>query len=217
LILLMAYGCSSEPQRYAQVPLPANHPVSLQRELQAVQHWRVLAASVAANTRSLMDSDATASSLRYRVAPAVPTTAFSDAFHALLLTELVRAGVPVVAEAQDAVAIRYEIQLVQFGPDREAGFWLYDSRSLPPELGVSDLSEISGHDVRRFEILVSTSIVRDDTYWLRRSDIHYVRDEDAALYRAAGLERQQRLIDLVRAHEARRLQAEGWPRYAIPH
>jgi hypothetical protein len=87
---------------------------------------------------------------------------------------------------------------------------------LPPELGVSDPSELSGREVQRHELLVTTSIVRDDAYWLRRSDIHYVRDQDAAMYRAAGLERQRRLIDLVRAHESRRLEAEGWPHYAMP-
>jgi hypothetical protein len=217
LALLAAVGCSNEPQRYTQVPLPTNHPVTTQRELQAVQHWRVLAASIATATRGLMDTDPASLAQRYRVEPAIPSTAFAEAFHALLVTELVKAGVAIAPDAPDAVPVRYEIQLLEFGPDRETGYSVYTtSRSLPPELGIADPSELSGRAVQRYELLVTTSIVRGDAYWLRRSDIHYVRDEDAALYRTASLERQRRLIDLVRAQEAQRLEAEGWPHYAIP-
>jgi hypothetical protein len=217
LVLLALAGCSSEPQRYTQVPLPANHPVSTQLELQAVQHWRILAASIATATRSLIDSDPAASAGRYRVEPAVPPTAFSEALHTLLVTELVKAGVAIAPDAPDAVALRYEIQLLEFGPGRETGYWVYTGgENLPPELGIDDPSQLSAHDVQRYELLVTTSIVRDGNYWLRRSDIHYVRDRDAGLYRTATLERRRRLIDLVRAHEAQRLDAEGWPHYAAP-
>jgi hypothetical protein len=210
-------GGLSAPQHYSQVPLPTNHRISTQRELQAVQHWRVVAASVAIATRRLIEQDPAGLARRYRVEPAVPWTPFAEAFHALLVTELVKAGIAITPDAAGAVAIRYEIQLLEFGPDRKTGYWVYGTGSLPPELGISDSSELSSGGVPRYELLVTTSILRDGAYWVRRSDIFYVRDEDAPLYRTASQDRQQqRLIDILRAYEAKRLEAEGWPSYAIP-
>jgi hypothetical protein len=205
-------GQSGPPRHHSQVPLPTT-----QRELQAVQHWRVLAASVATGTRSLIEQHPAGLTQRYRMEPAVPSTPFAEAFHALLVTELVKAGIVITPDVAGAVPIRCEIQLLQFGAGRKTGYWVYGTSStLPPELGIDDPSELSSSGVPRHELLVTTSILREGAYWVRRSDIHYVRDEDAALYRTASLERQRRLIDLVRVREAQRLEAEGWPHYAIP-
>ncbi|MCC7548122.1 MAG: hypothetical protein IT532_10180 [Burkholderiales bacterium] len=211
-------GCHTPPYRHSAVPLPANHPTSLQRELQAVQHWQMLAASIALATRAMLDAEPGMLGHPFSVMPPQPASEFSLAFHELLVTELHKAGVRVAAPPARSTAIRYAIRLVEFGQGRRTDYPFYATNdSLPPELAVADQSEISDRRVPRHELLVTTSILRGDGYWLRRGDIHYLRDEDAGLYRVDGSAlADARLIDVVRTQESRRMRAEGWPAYALP-
>lgn len=217
-LALVATGCHTPPYRYAAVPLPTNHPTSLQREVQAVQHWQMMAANIALATRSMLDAEPETLGHPFAVVPPQPATAFSDAFHELLVTELHKAGVNVAVPPAAGTAIRYAIRLVEFGQGRRTDYPFYaNNDSLPPELAVTDQSEISDRRVPRHELLVTTSILRRDGYWLRRNDIYYVRDEDAELYRVHGNAlADARLIDLVRAQETRRMRTDGWPGYALP-
>jgi len=217
-LCLAIMGCSTPPYRYSAAPLPTNHPTSLQREVQAVQHWQMLAANIALATRAMLDAEPDTLGHPFSVVPPQPASEFSAAFHELLVTELHKAGVRVVAPPAHGTSIGYAIRLVEFGQGRRTDYPFYATNdSLPPELAVTDQSEISDRNVPRHELLVTTSILRGDTYWLRRSDIHYLRDEDADLYRVGGSTLAEgRLIDLVRAQESRRMRADGWPAYALP-
>ena len=217
-LALVATGCNTPPYRYAAVPLPTNHPTSLQREAQAVQHWQMMAATIALATRAMLDAEPETLDHSFAVVPPQPATTFSAAFHELLVTELHKAGVNVAAPPAAGTAIRYAIRLVEFGQGRRTDLPFYaNTDSLPTELAVTDRSEISDRNVPRHELLVTTSILRGTGYWLRRNDIYYLRDEDAELYRAHGHAlADARLIDLVRAQESRRMRTDGWPGYALP-
>jgi hypothetical protein len=211
-------GCNAAPPRHSDVPLPANSPVSTQRELQAADHWQLTAASIAATTSGMIRDNPQAAAQRYRIESPLDDTPFARAFHALLVTELVRAGVSVAPGGPDAIPIAYQLQLLEFGPDRRTGYPLYRSaQSYPPALRIEDPAQIRGTRAPRHELIVTVSIERDGAYWLRRSDIYYLRDADAALYLPAAQQTRPRLVDLIRSHEAARLEAEGWPDYAIPH
>jgi hypothetical protein len=211
-------GCNAQTPRHSDVPLPASYPVSTQRELQAADHWRLTAASIAATTSAMIRDNPQAASQRYRIESPLDDTVFARAFHALLVTELVRAGVSVAPGGPDAIPIATDLQLLEFGPDRRTSYPLYQSaQSYPPALGIEDRAQIRSTHAPRHELIVTVSIERDGAYWLRRSDIYYLRDADAALYLAATERTRPRLIDLIRSHEAARLEAEGWPDYAIPH
>jgi len=217
-LALVTSACHTPPYRYAAVPLPTNHPTSLQREVQAVQHWQLMAANIALATRAMLDAEPETLGHPFSVVPPQPTTAFSAAFHELLVTELHKAGVHVAAPPAAGTAIRYAIRLIEFGQGRRTDLPFYaNTDSLPPELAVTDPSELSNRRVPRHELLVTTSILRGDGYWLRRNDIYYLRDEDAELYRVQGNAlADARLIDLVRAQESRRMRTDGWPGYALP-
>jgi len=217
--LVLALGaCHTPPYRYSAVPLPANHPTALQRELQAVQHWQLLAANIALATRRMLEAEPQVLNHPFSVVPPQPASAFSRAFHELLITELHKAGVHVAVPPATGTAIRYAIHLIEFGDGRRTDLPFYATGdSLPAELAVTDASELSDRRVPRHELLVITSILRGGSYWLRRSDIHYLRSEDAELYHPQrhGLA-DTRLIEVVRAEEARRMRADGWPAYAWP-
>jgi len=215
---LFAGGCNTPPYRYSAAPLPTNHPTSLQREVLAVQHWQMMAANIALATRAMLDAEPDTLGHPFSVVPPQPASEFSAAFHELLVTELHKAGVRVVTPPAQGTAIRYAIRLVEFGQGRRTDYPFYaNNDSLPPELAVTDQSEISDRTVPRHELLITTSVLRGDGYWLRRNDIHYLRDEDADLYRAGGTTLSEgRMIDLVRAQESRRMRADGWPAYALP-
>jgi len=217
-LALSVAACNTAPYRYAAVPLPTNHPTALQREVQAVQHWQLLAASIALATRSMLDAEPETLNHPFSVVPSQPSSEFSRAFHELLVTELHKAGVRVAAPPAGGTAIRYVIRLIEFGDGRRTDYPFYATNdSLPPELGVTDQSELSDRSVPRHELLVTTSILRGDGYWLRRSDIHYLRSEDAELYRPhSHALAQASLIDIVRTRESRRMRADGWPAYALP-
>lgn len=217
LVLSTAAACSA-PQRYSPIPLPANHPTSLQREVQAVHHWRLMAASIALATRQMVESEPGGMTASFTLVPSQQTSDFSQAFHELLITELHNAGLRIAIPPAAGTAIRYTIQLVEFGDGRRTDYPLYATDgNLPPELAVTDASEISDWRAPRHELMVTTSIQRGDSYGLRRSDIYYLRSEDAQLYRpgSSGLA-YTRLIDLVREQETRRMRAGGWPSYSLP-
>lgn len=217
--LILALGaCHTPPYRYSAVPLPANHPTALQRELQAVQHWQLLAANIALATRRMLEAEPQVLNHPFSVVPPQPASAFSRAFHELLITELHKAGVHVAVPPATGTAIRYAIHLIEFGDGRRTDYPFYATEdSLPPELSVTDQSEVSDRRVPRHELLVVTSILRGGSYWLRRSDIHYLRSEDAELYHPHSQAlADARLIDMVRAQESRRMRADGWPAFALP-
>lgn len=217
-LALTLAGCHTPPYRYSAVPLPANHPTALQREVQAVQHWQLLAANVALATRRMLEAEPQVLNHPFSVVPPQPASAFSRAFHELLITELHKTGVHVAVPPATGTAIRYAIHLIEFGDGRRTDLPFYATGdSLPAELAIADASELSDHRVPRHELLVVTSILRGGSYWLRRSDIHYLRSEDAELYRADGhVLADARLIDIVRAQESRRMRADGWPAFALP-
>lgn len=108
--LILGGGCTTP---YSEAPVAVNFKTTEQDKLQAAQHWNVVATDIAAAVAK--------NTGKYRavsLAPA-PNSSFGRAFHELLLTRLVAAGVPLVktGAAADAV-LAIDTQLLEFRADR---------------------------------------------------------------------------------------------------
>ena len=197
LIGLIVTGCSS------QVPYPKSFPSATQLKPKASQHWQVMADDVVTQTQVSIERTGYLNSRPLYVAPAAYRTAFGDAFNNFLITRLVNRGVPVSNRPEGAVVLEYQSQLVQHGSERNVYYpgtisaltgGLLVARNinlhgLTPAgaavLGIgADVaaSFLDGASTSKLELIVTTSITSEGRYVMRKSDVYYLDETDAALF-----------------------------------
>ncbi len=195
--LVVLGGCAS------QVPIAANHPISSQKKARAVHHWDVLADDVTAQTISALKKNGFADGTPLFVALPPDNAPFGKAFRNFLITRMVNRGLPVKSVPEGAVQLQYETQLVRHESSRyahvpgsfsalTAGIWVLrdlvvsGSSALPGAIGLSALADYGmGHyagGATPTEMIVTSSIVVDQKYVLRKSDIYYIEDADLGLF-----------------------------------
>lgn len=142
----MVTGCAP---RYADVPAPTRFENTKQEKLQAAEHWKKIAEHFA----NQLSSD-----LRDKLngrAVYIPNPggeqAFVDGFRELLITAIVREGLPVSTEARNAISIDIRYSIYSFRPDRAKGTYYYgDATAVATGLwavgavAAADLSSSSG-------------------------------------------------------------------------
>lgn len=189
-------GCS-------RIPQPVGYPYQEQQKMQAAQHWDVLANDVADQINSaLIEHGYLNTPVYVKHACGQPddcgpgaTFPFDEGFNDLLTTQLVNFGVPTrVAEDKNSLVAEYKVQVVYHQTDRfqsprpgvitalTAGIMVF--RNAPWELAtlagaaaadvLLSTTVVSGH----FEVIITTSIVNDNLYVMRKSDIYYINDPD---------------------------------------
>ncbi len=194
--LLLICGCT-------RIPQPASYGYSEQQKMQAAYHWDVLASDVANQINNqLIRSDYIDKAVFVKSTcgdDAEPcekgqTTQFNEAFRDLLLTRLVSFGVPTTTEKHVAdIQLDYKVQVVYHAANRYTippgslsvvtGL-ITVFRHAPVELQLLALS--AGLDVANaafpgsghYEVIISTSMVTDEKYLFRTSDIYYINDRD---------------------------------------
>ena len=193
LATLLVASCAS------QTPLPKTYPISYQQKMQAAHHWDVLAQDVAQRITARLEG---AGSRVHVVAPEARYT-FSEAFHSLLLTHLVDQGFQVTKHySGSGLSVEYEVQLVTHA-DRgfithrpgqltalTAGLWVLaevadKSPGLAATGAVAAYDAGAGHltgPVPDNEVIVTTSVLRDEQYVMRTRDIYYVSDNNRDQY-----------------------------------
>ncbi len=196
LILFFVIGCT-------RVPQPASYAYSEQQKMQASHHWDVLASDVANQINNqLIRSDYIDKAVFVKTScgsDAEPcqrgqTTQFNEAFRDLLLTRLVGFGVPTSAEKQVAdIQVDYKVQVVYHASNRFTippgsltvlSALVLVFRHAPVELQVLaaaaglDTMNSAGPRNGHYEVIISTSMVADDKYLFRTSDIYYINDND---------------------------------------
>lgn len=202
LVLFLFCGCSS------RIPEPISYPYSQQKKMQAASHWDVLAADLADRINqqlTLTDNHAKAVFVKETcgdensACQAGETGAFHEALHDLLITNLVGYGVPTKSHAdQEAIEISYKVQTVYHHSDRvrslQPGLLTGLSaavvvlRNAPAELillaaGVAaDIANTSLVASGHYEIIITTSMITDDRYLFRASDIYYINESDFYQY-----------------------------------
>lgn len=196
-------GCATP---YSEAPLAKNFPTSKQNKLQAASHWLVIAKDVAEQIK--LGTDKIGAPVY--VAPPQKNSQFTQAFYTQIITSLVNQGVT-VRKFNDGTAqiVDIETQLVQFSPDRHqnkrftsasvigAGIGVIHGLGFPVGTdrvlggfaltGAYDWTswveqEYAKGPTPTYELIVTTSLVKNSQFVARRTDAYYVNDPDWTLY-----------------------------------
>jgi hypothetical protein len=203
-ILLLLSGC------LGRIPEPVDYEFSEQQKMQAAHHWNVLAEDVANRVNNeLVLNDYLEKPVFIRPTcgdedlpcTQFETSAFEEAFRDLLITDLVKLGVPVKQRLDDeSITVHYKVQLVYHRTHRvrtvrpglmtalTTGVMVL--RNVPHN--VSTVAAAAAIDVANqnfvnhshYEVIITTSMVIGDTYFYRGSDIYYINDKDSFHYRS---------------------------------
>ncbi|MEE4135433.1 MAG: hypothetical protein V2I32_05095 [Desulforhopalus sp.] len=188
----------------SRIPEPVNHPYSQQKKLQASQHWEVLAYDLAGRiNKQLIQSDHITQAVfveetcgdEGEICAPGQVSAFNEAFRDLLITNLVDYGVPTSNHDHgEAIKVLYKVQVVRHRANRvrtiQPGVLTGLSaailvlRNAPSELRIlaggiaADVANSTMATHSRHEVIITTSMIRDNHYLFRASDIYYINDRD---------------------------------------
>jgi len=200
--LLLITGC-------ARIPEPIGYEYTTQPKMQAAYHWVVLASDVANRINNqLVLSDYPRTPVYVRPTcgdedtpcSSQETSTFAEAFRDLLITELVRFGVPVQKNPdEEAITVHYKVQLVRHNAKRlrtvkpgvmtAIATGIMVLRNAPHELGtiaavgLLDFMNTSAAGSSSNEVIITTSMIAKEKYLFRASDLYYINDADAGHYR----------------------------------
>ncbi|WP_045214737.1 hypothetical protein [Desulfonatronovibrio magnus] len=191
----------------SQVPVPAAYPLSTQNKMQAMHHWRLLAEDVACRISEFLDISVFERHHPIYVSPA-GTTPFEKAFYDLLITKLVERGAQVSRHSREAMVLSFDLQMVRHSRGRtvrtQSGVYqslapgMYVQRQSPETTTLEGLrqaelhvarsqinvdSGIYTHHLPNIEVMVTTSLTRNDNYMIRDSSIYYINDADWSNYK----------------------------------
>ncbi len=191
------------------IPESKNFPHSQQQKMQASHHWEVLAKDLANrinNELIITDNIETAVFVKQTCGdesrPCDPhqTSSFNEAFRDLLITNLVDYGIPTRNQLEeDNIEIQYKVQIVHHNAERIRTFKpgiltaisaaIVVLRDAPAELLIltagiaADIVNANLSLVGHYEIIITTSMLNDNKYLFRASDIYYINDQDFYHYR----------------------------------
>ncbi|MBV8621266.1 MAG: hypothetical protein JOY84_20570 [Curvibacter sp.] len=189
------------------VPRADNYPTTSQKKPRSVHHWDVLADDVAARIAQKIHSYPMALPAVYL--EQAPAGSFNQGFRELLLTRLVDHQV-IVSRQPGPLVVRFDTLLVQHGSEvgngnpapvtslaagvavsRDLFSYLHSTTSAVGSVlslaALTDLGRIAldgqaAGGPTRTEVLVTTSLVREETYLARTADVYYIDPDDRDLY-----------------------------------
>ncbi len=197
LFTLCTCGCT-------RIPQPATYLYTEQQKMQAAHHWDILANDVTNQiNKALLANDyvsepvfvrATCGNENSACEPG-ETTQFNEGFRDLLITQLVRFGIPTsTAEEKGTLVINYKVQVVYHRDKRYTtrppGMLTALTtavsvlRNAPGEIqaiaaaGFLDMAGSATDDAGQYEIIITTSMIARNKYLFRTSDIYYINDLD---------------------------------------
>jgi len=191
------------------IPEPVDYPHSEQQKMQASHHWEVLAKDLANRINNeLIITDNINSTVFVKKTcgdeskPCEPhqTSSFNEAFRDLLITNLVDYGIPTRKHlVENSIEIQYKVQIVRHSAQRvrtfEPGILTALSaaivvlRNAPTEviiLATGAMADVANANLTQnghYEVIITTSMINDNKYLFRASDIYYINDKDFHHYR----------------------------------
>lgn len=191
------------------IPEPIDYPHSKQQKMQASHHWEVLAKDLANRINNeLIITDKIDATVFVKQTcgdeskPCEPhqTSSFNEAFRDLLITNLVDYGIPTRKHmTEDSIEVLYKVQIVQHNADRVRTFQpgiltalsaaIVVLRNAPTEvliLATGVMADVVNANLTQnghYEIIITTSMISDNKYLFRASDIYYINDKDFYHYR----------------------------------
>jgi len=203
IVLMGLTGCTG------RIPEPVNHQYTQQQKMQASEHWEVLAADLANRINNQMILSGNIEKAVFvretcgdEATPCTPreTSPFKEGFRDLLITNLYNYGIPTnSSKSDDAIEVLYKVQIVHYRATRvrtaPPGLFTAIStailvlRNAPSELLIlaggitADLLNASVATKGQHEIIITTSLINNNKYLFRASDIYYINDKDTWHYR----------------------------------
>lgn len=187
-----------------RIPTSTGYPYSQQQKMQASHHWDVLAHDLANrinNELILSGNIETAVFVKPTCGDeSTPcktneTSSFNEAFRDLFITNLVDYGIPTRNQLkEDTIEIQYKVQIVRHSSNRvrtiQPGVFTAISaaivvlRNAPADLLVlaagvmADVVNTNFTLTGHYEVIITTSMLSNDKYLFRASDIYYINDKD---------------------------------------
>lgn len=216
LFLLFIVGaCSQQPVVPSNPSAPMPENVSFedqtQQQIQSSRQWQIVAEDMAEQlAQTIQQNNWTKST--FHVFPQSKATTFTRAFNDFLITSLVNKGVKVTTVKTASRVFNYKIQLVEYNSLRSTMLSEnYKFTSLAAGVVVArNLGEILGVDgtllaggvaldaadlnfAPNLEVIITSSIVENNVFVLRKTDIYYANRVDKHLYIPAN---SQRITDV---------------------
>lgn len=214
ILLLSLILCSC-----TRLPQPASYAYSEQQKMQAAYHWDVLANDVANQINNrLIISDYVDKSVFVKETcgtDATPceqgqTTQFNEGFRDLLITRLVNYGVPTSNKKKlTDITVDYKVQVIYHATNRytmppgsltalTAVISVFRGapdtiKALAMAAGI-DIANSAAPIVGHYEVIITTSMVADDKYLFRTSDIYYINDPDFWHYQSPSTGKTIKLV-----------------------
>ena len=205
-------GCSTSP-----IPVSENFPITTQPKVRSAGHWALLSKDVVAQTLETLSKVGTTAHL-YVALPA-NASAFDQAFHAFLITDLVKSGRVVQTTPEQALEVSYQTQVVRHNSARPhfvpgkytmltAGLYAaYGLSTLPAgdaaagglafAAGADTIASINSGGPTHTELILTTTVAFGGRYLARKTDVYYVEEEDAALLQLITPPKTPQLIKVV--------------------
>jgi len=216
LLLVIFLGSCS------RIPQPASYAYSEQQKMQAAHHWDVLASDVANQINNrLIITDFVDKAVYVKTTcgnDASPceqgqTTQFNEGFRDLLITRLVNFGVPTSLEKKVSdIEVNYKVQVVYHASNRytlppgtlsviTAAISVF--RHAPSTIQMLalaagiDIANSAGPVNGHYEVIITTSMVADEQYLFRTSDIYYINDPDFWHYQNAPTGKTIQMVSTI--------------------
>ena len=183
--ILIFFGCAS--------PIPVSYFPTLQIRMQATRHWDFLADDVANQIKQTLEGAGFDSQQRVHV-ELEETTPFGKTFSELLITHLVQKGVKVSRERNEsAIFVENSVQVIRHRSQRFV-IDMWGNNSAYSALS-DDIFVLRGNDDKtsgtttftsesvekglpHTEVVITSTIVKNNDYIMRNSEIYYVNDPD---------------------------------------
>lgn len=201
VVLHLMFAC-------ARIPEPVGYEYSKQQQMQAAHHWDVLAIDIANEINNeLIQNDYLDTPVFVRqtcgdensTCDPLQTTTFNETFRDLLITHLVKLGVPTSsANSKETITINYKAQPIYHHARRwrtirpgmltalTAGVMVI--KNAPAEIiAIATAGAIDGLNAgytssSNFEVIITTSMITKQNYLYRNSNIYYINDADSWHY-----------------------------------
>ncbi len=183
----------------AQVPVPTAFALNTQQKMQAIHHWEVLAEDVAGKIADVLDRRVIERQFPVHVASS-GATPFAKSFHALLITKLVGKNIAVTSSIENAMVLDFDIEMVRHGKrgtrtanglyralapgvhvQKESLHLANDQTGLENEamIRAAEVNVDAGYytfEIPQSEVIITSSLVYNDTFLMRDSSMYYIDD-----------------------------------------
>lgn len=197
-------GCS----QLAGMPSAEPFPDASLRKAKSAEHWNVIAGDVASQTAGLRNRPELQGKPLY-VSPSGDSSDFSRGFQSMLISKLVNGGMNVATRPEGALQVTYEAQVVRhlagqgdYQPGTVAALAggilvareiaIGSASSTAKAVGVTAV--IAGadllvahaklHSATNTEVIITTSLIDNNKYLMRKTDVYYVEDAEGVMFEA---------------------------------